>query len=436
MPAEQLEPLGGSARRQSGITVTAMSARELVEIERARRMVLEHVDQLSATEIELNDALGRILAEDVVSEQPVPEFDNSAMDGFAVRSADLAAADDDAPVTLAVVGESRAGKPSDRELRAGEAIGISTGAMLPRGADAVVRIESVIARDGVVEVRASTPRGCQVRRAGEDVEPGERVLAGGTALGPAELGVLASLGRATVLCSRRPRISLRVTGDELISPGDPTRPGGVRDTSTYALGALARIAGAEVVSSEVVPDDPGPTKLALEAAFEGSDAVVVCGGVSVGRHDHVKAALRSLGAREVFWGVALKPGRPTWFGTLGERPVFGLPGNPVSAIVTFILLALPALRRMQGAAPLERRWSAILDRDYEKAPGRAHAVRCRLRALEDGLHVEPTGAQGSHVLTSMLGADVLAIIPTDAASVRAGERVAIEPLNLLQGAPI
>jgi molybdopterin molybdotransferase len=186
----------------------------------------------------------------------------------------------------------------------------------------------------------------------------------------------------------------------------------------------------------VVPDDPGRTKLALEAAFEGSDAVVVCGGVSVGRHDHVKAALRSLGAREVFWGVALKPGRPTWFGTLGERPVFGLPGNPVSAIVTFILLALPALRRMQGAAPVERRWSAILDCDYEKAPGRAHAVRCRLHALEDGLHVEPTGAQGSHVLTSMLGADVLAIIPTDATSVRAGERVAIEPLNLLQGAPI
>lgn len=410
-----------------------MSARELVEIEQARRMILEAVRPLPAASVELDAALGRVLAEDVIAEDPVPGFDNSAMDGFAVRAADLAGAGADAPVTLAVVGESRAGRPCTRELRGGEAIAISTGAMIPKGADAVVKVEDVRARNGAVEVRMSAPAGCEVRRAGEDISPGRRVLEHGRPLGAAELGVLASLGRTQALCSARPRVSLLVTGDELIAPGGRARTGAVRDTSTHTIRALARLAGAEIVGAALVPDEEDRTVAALASALEGADAVVVCGGVSVGRHDHVKPALRSLGARELFWGVALKPGRPTWFGTLEARLVFGLPGNPVSAMVTFALLARPALRALQGAAVDDGRRSAILDRDYEKPAGRAHALRCRLRAGEDGWHVEPTGAQGSHILTSMLDADVLAVIPANVTSVRAGERVAVEPLGGLIG---
>jgi molybdopterin molybdotransferase len=411
-----------------------MSARELLEIEQARQMVLQAIRPLPAAAVELDTALGLTLGEDVVAADAVPAFDNSAMDGFAVRATDLAGANASAPVILTVVGESRAGRPSDRELHDGEAISISTGAMIPAGADAVVRIEDVRAQDGHVEVRAAPPVGSEVRRAGEDIQPGQRVIEHGATLGPAELGVLASLGRAEVLCSRRPRISVLVTGDELMGAAERPRAGGVRDTNTHTIPALGRNSGAEIASATLVPDDEELTVAALEGAAESSDVIVICGGVSVGRHDHVKPALHSLGAKEAFWGIALKPGRPTWFGTLGQTLVFGLPGNPVSAMVTFVLLVRPALRALQGASARDRDLSAVLDHDYEKAAGRAHAVRCRLHAREDGWHAEPTGAQGSHVLTSMLGADVLAIIPTDVTVLRAGDRVAIEPLNEMLGA--
>jgi molybdopterin molybdotransferase len=285
----------------------------------------------------------------------------------------------------------------------------------------------------VVEFALAALEGQDVRRAGEDVTPGQRVLERGILVGPAELGVLASLGRAEVLCSPRPRISVVVTGDELIAPGGRPHAGCVRDTNTHTIRALARCAGGDVGPAALVGDDLTATTATLAAARVNADVVVICGGVSVGRYDHVRPALGALGARQSFWGVALKPGRPTWFGTLEGTPVFGLPGNPVSAIVTFTLLVRPALRALQGAAIDERRWSAVLDRDYEKPAGRAHAVRCRLYAQDDGWHAEPTGAQGSHILTSMLGADALAIVPRDVTAMRAGERVVVEPLHLNVG---
>jgi molybdopterin molybdotransferase len=406
-----------------------MAASELVELDQARRMVLDVVGALPPTPVVLDAALGRVLREDISAEIPVPAFDSSAMDGFAVRASDLTAASPASPVPLTVVGESRSGRPSELPLGGRETISISTGAMLPAGADAVVKIEDADTRDGVVEFAVAAVAGQDVRRAGEDVAPGQRVLEPGIVLGPAELGVLASLGRAEALCSQYPRVSVVVTGDELLAAGGPPREGGVRDTSTHTIRALARCAGANVAQAACVGDDLTATTAALAAARESADLVVTCGGVSVGRHDHVRPALRALGARESFWGVALKPGRPTWFGTLDGTPVFGLPGNPVSTMVTFILLVRPALRALQGAAIDGRRFSAVLDRDYEKPAGRAHAVRCRLRAQDDGWHAEPTGAQGSHILTSMLGADALAIVPSDVTAVRAGERVALEPLH-------
>lgn len=407
----------------------------LLELKLARKLVLGAARPLPAELVELRDALGRILAEDIVAELPVPAFDGSAMDGYAVRAENIAAAGETSPVILRVVGESRAGAPAQAALGSGEAIAISTGAMVPMGADAIVRVEDTRPGEGDDEVLVlvAVPAGHDVRRAGDDIRAGQAVLARGSILGPAELGVLASLGRGSARCVRRPRLSVLVSGDELLVPGESERPGGVRDSNSLTISALARRGGAEVVRIDSVGDDAEATAAALSVALEGVDVAVICGGVSVGVHDHVKGALSKLGALEEFWGIALKPGRPTWFGTLGQTLVFGLPGNPVSAMVTFLLLVDPALRALLGMDTEAPRQSAVMERDYAKPPGRAHAVRCRLSSHEDGWHVEPTGPQGSHVLTSMLGADALAILPSAVELVRAGERVEIEPLRRWAG---
>jgi molybdopterin molybdotransferase len=406
-----------------------MAPSKLVGIDEARRIVTAAVSPAQAAAFDLDDALGRVLAEDVLAGAAVPPFDSSAMDGFAVRASDVAQANAASPVALSVLGESRAGSPSTREVDGGQAIRISTGAVLPPGADAVVRVEDAQARDGVVEVLRAVGSGHDVRRAGEDIRAGATVLRRGTTLGAAELGVLASLGFGRVRCTPAPRVAVLVTGDELLAPGEEPRPGAIRDTNSHTIPALVRCAGGEAHRVERVGDDLDSTIAALRRAHGDADMILICGGISVGAHDHVRPALERLGAREAFWGVALKPGRPTWFGSLDRTPVFGLPGNPVSAMVTFLLLVRPALHALQGSAAEERTASAVIDRDYEKAAGRAHAVRCRLTTGDDGWHVEPTGAQGSHILTSMLNADALAIIPQQATRVRRGERVEIQLLG-------
>ncbi|OLE37448.1 MAG: hypothetical protein AUG48_04380 [Actinobacteria bacterium 13_1_20CM_3_68_9] len=410
-------------------------ARVLIEITEARRRVLERCKPLADEGVTLEQALGRVLAEDVTSGDDVPGFDNSAMDGFAVQAADTRGATPTKPATLRVVDESRAGAPASARLGAGEAIAISTGGMLPAGADAVVRVEDTAPADGGVDVAVEVDPGRDVRRAGDDLRAGERVLFTGSTLGPAELGVLASVGRESIRCSRRPRVAVLTTGDELLAPSEPLRPGGVRNTNAYSVSALVARAGAELASVDTAADDPAAVRAGVQRAL-GADVAVVCGGVSVGEHDAVRPAFAALGAEEVFWGVALRPGRPTWFGVHAGGPgdggalVFGLPGNPVSAVVTFILLARPAIRALLGAPPADPlRATAVLDDAYEKLPGRAHAVRCRLELRDDGWHARPTGDQGSHVLTSLLGADALAIVPTESGSVPAGERVAIEVLE-------
>jgi molybdopterin molybdotransferase len=413
-----------------------MTASGLVEIEDARRIVLETAAPLSAEQLDLDASLGRVLAQEIIAEEPVPPFDNSAMDGFAVRAADVLTATPDAPARLPVIGESRAGTPAQAALAPGEAIAISTGAMLPQGADAVVRVEDTRRAGDQVEILAPVSPGQELRRAGEDVESGKSVLRAGTKLGAAELGVLASLDRAVVMCRRRPRVSILVTGDELLAPGEPARAGTVRDSNSHSIPALVRCAGGEVAHVAAVGDDGAATTAAVVAALENADMAIICGGVSVGSHDHVKPALAAIGAREAFWGIALKPGRPTWFGTAGRTPVFGLPGNPVSAMVTFVLLAGPMLRALEGEEEEERpRMTAVLDERYEKRAGRTHAVRCHLQVRDDGWHAQPSGAQGSHILTSMLGADALAMIPAGREAVPAGERVEIEPLARWLGRP-
>jgi len=464
-----------------------------IEIEAARREVLARVRLMAAEEVALAEALGRRLAADAVAEAPFPPFDNSAMDGFAVRAADVAGASADSPVALTIVDESRAGHPAASALGAGQAIAISTGAMLPAGADAVVRVEdtargsatpsgptgaetavpvedtvrgsatatgplgaNAVARAGDttrspatptgpggadagpprspagtagrVLIRAAVAAGANVRRAGDDISAGEAVLRAGAELGAAELGALATIGLDPVPVRRRPRVAVLTSGDELTPPGRPLGPGAIRDSNSRTVAALARLAGAEVVSVDWTPDEPEATRAALGRALE-ADVAIVCGGISVGEHDHVKAALAELGAEEVFWRVALKPGGPTWFGTRGETLAFGLPGNPVSVMVTFLTFARPALIAMAGGEPASRRTTARLGAAYEKPTDRAHAVRCRLELDERGWVAWPLPRQGSHVLTSMLTADALALVPTACAGLAAGDTVDVEILD-------
>jgi len=403
-------------------------------LEDARRLVLERVSLLGAEAVPLPEALGRILADDVASIDPVPGFDNSSMDGFAVRAADTRGASPDSPATLLVVDESRAGHPATVALGEGEAIGISTGAVIPEGADSVVRIEATSSRDERVEIEAEVAPGNNLRRAGDDIRAGADVVGKGIRLGAAALGVLASVGAAEVSCSRRPRLVVLTTGDELLEPDEPARPGGVRNSNAYTIPALALSAGAEVVGVETVRDEPESTRTAIERML-GREIAVICGGVSVGEHDHVKAALASLQVEEVFWRVALKPGKPTWFGIDPTGTlVFGLPGNPVSAMVTFLLFVRPAITAMTGAAEATQRLRAVLDEELPGAPGRAHAVRCHLELRDDGWHARPTGNQDSHVLTSMLGADALAIVAADADPPAVGEAAEVELIPALGSA--
>jgi molybdopterin molybdotransferase len=397
---------------------------DLLPIEDARVRIIAAVRQLPAERVAADEALGRVLAEDVASDLDLPPFDSSAMDGYALVAGPAA--------ELPIVGESRAGRPFDGVLLAGEAVRISTGAVVPEGADAVVPVERTKETENGVQVPDTNPA-ANVRGAGDDVRAGEVVLTSGTAIGPAEAAMLAALGREWVECSRRPRVAVLATGDELRPAGERLGPGQIHDSNAAALAAQATAAGGEVVLRDVVEDTLEATSEALSHALAVADVVCVSGGVSVGAHDHVRPALFGLGVEQLLWGVRLKPGKPLWAGTRdgdgGERKlVFGLPGNPVSAMVTFQLFARPALRALQGAGAAASRSTGVLDVAIDRSPEREQAVRCHLRVADDGFHVEPTGAQGSHVLSSMLGAGALAMIPAGEGAMAEGSRVGIELL--------
>ena len=396
---------------------------ELITIDEARRRVLEAVTPVGDEAVPLGDALGRVLAEEVKSGIPVPPFDSSAMDGFAVVAGPGGERE--------VIGEARAGHPfAGPALAAGSAVRISTGAVVPEGADSVVPVERTTAlKEGEsVEVPESPP-GDNIRRAGEDIPLNAVVLQTGTLLGPAELGVAASVGRAELRCARRPKVAILVTGDELTEPGAALAPGAIYSSNAYALAAQAESAGAVVVLRAAVPDDPEATRAELAKGLNGADVLIVSGGVSIGPHDHVKPALAELGVEERFWGVRLRPGKPTWFGTRDTKLAFGLPGNPVSAMVTFQLFVRPALAALQSSRSPTRRAVARLETPIARNPQREQAIRVRLHQGDEGLTAEPTkGAQGSHVLTSMVGAEALALIAPGEGEAAAGERVEVELL--------
>lgn len=381
--------------------------------------MLDDVAVLETEQVAVAEALDRVLASDVRAAADVPGFASSAMDGFAVLSGP-------AGRELRVAGESRAGAPAAETAGPGTAIRISTGAAMPAGADAVVPVERAEETGGTVRLGAAAAPGANVRLPGEDMRGGELVLRAGTALGPAELGAAVAAGTATLACARRPRVELVCTGDELRAPGEPLGPGQIHNSNLVTLATLAARAGSEPAGAGRVGDDRRATRSALAAGLDRADVLIVSGGVSVGPHDHVKPALAELGVQQRFWRVALRPGKPTWFGRRGPALVFGLPGNPVSAMVTFLLFARPALRAMQGASPDATRERALLAEELPRNPRRMEAVRVRLERGDGPPLAVPTGAQGSHRLSSMLGADALALLPPGAEPLAAGSGVTVE----------
>lgn len=373
---------------------------------------------LGAERVPLAAAYGRVAAEDSVSAREVPADANSAMDGYALRYADLASV----PVALRIVAVQPAGTVTEVRVEPGTAIKLFTGSVIPAGADTVVRIEDTEERDGTVTVRTAPVRGANVRGAGEDIRPGQTVLVAGTLIGPADVGLLASIGRSTVLVHRRPQVAILSTGTELVEVDEAPSPGQVVNSNAYVLAAAVREAGGEPIVLPLVGDRPEDIEAAFAEALR-ADVVLSSGGVSVGDLDFVKGVLERLGVERVFWRVAQKPGKPLLFCRAGRRLVFGLPGNPVSALVCFYVYVWPALRLLQG----DRRAhlpvvQAVLVRSVRKASGLTEFVRVRLAESADGYVAEALPAQGSHVLSALGNGAALLVGPAERSELTAGER--------------
>jgi molybdopterin molybdotransferase len=395
----------------------------MLTVEEAVEAILARVSVLGSERVEVLGALGRVLAEPIVSRREIPPWPNSSMDGYAVRAEDTARG-----AALAVVGRVEAGGLPARAVGRGEAMRIFTGAPLPEGADTVVPQEDVDASDGRIALRGAVEQAAYVRRRGEDVRVGDRVLDPGTVLTAAEIGLLATLGHGQVPVYRRPRVAILSTGNELADLGTEPGPGQIPNTNTYTLMAQVLEAGSEPLNLGVAGDRLEAIEARLRTARD-ADVLVSSAGVSVGELDLVREALTRAGAELHLWQVSMRPGKPITFGSFGARPVFGLPGNPVSAMVTFELFVRPALLKMSGRRRLVRPRLRVRALEAVANPGsRRGYLRVRLEANGDGLGARLTGEQGSAILRSMVAADGLAVIPPDT-TVAAGSSLEVIQLR-------
>lgn len=398
----------------------ARAATRSLSVDEALERILARVAPLEATRVALSDALGTVLAEDASADRDIPPFRNSAMDGYAVRGADVQAAG----ARLTVVGAIAAGQTPEGRVGPGEAMRIMTGAPMPDGADTVVRVEDTDNGSDAVTIVRATPTGLSVRQAGEDLLEGEVVIRRGSVLRPAELGVLASIGRAEVDVVRRPNVAVLSTGDELVEITETPGPGKIRDANRYSISAAVRATGCVPFEMGIARDEASDLRHALGNAAFG-DVVITSGGVSVGDHDHLKPVVEAMGSMD-FWSIAIRPGRPLAFGELRTRrgavPIFGLPGNPVSALLTFELFVRPALLKLSGREMLHRpRTTATLADRVEKPVG----LRMFARGVYDRATatVRSTGPQGSGILRSMALANCLIDLPEPLAAGEPGSTV-------------
>lgn len=411
----------------------------LLSPEVAQRLVLEQVSPLGPERVPLAEALGRVLAEEIVARADLPPADNSAMDGFAVRAVDVASACPEQPIRLEVIEEIPAGRVGARRVEQGQATRVMTGAPLPQGADAVVPVEQTRAPnrpdEHLVEVLVPAPAGTFVRRRGSDMAVGAMVLRSGTECGPAEVGALAALGRPVVTVGRRPTVAILATGDELVESHEPLSPGRIVNCNSPALATLVRQHGGVPVVLPTAPDCMDEIRAAFASAMS-ADFILSSGGVSVGDHDYVKKVLAELGARTIFWRVAMKPGKPLHFSVLNGKPCFGLPGNPVSSMVSFLQFVRPAIRRAAGyrdedlLLPTAR---ALVDGPVSNQNDRRSYLRANLRLDGSRLRARVMGSQGSHQLTSLLGANGLVLIEPGEA-IEAGGEVTVQVIGSI-GSP-
>ncbi|TML96215.1 MAG: molybdopterin molybdotransferase MoeA [Actinobacteria bacterium] len=406
-----------SARLYAGLAMA-----ELLSLAAALARVLERVTPLDSEAVPIGAAAGRIVVEDARAVVDLPPFPSSAMDGFAVRS-------EDTPGRLPVVARIAAGVPAQRALERGEAMAIATGGVVPAGADAVIPIEYVVETDNRVEIGSAVDQGENIRPRGGDVHAGDVVVPNGARLAAAQIGALAAAGLERVTCSQPPRVAVLTTGTELRSPGQPLGAGEVYEANGVLLATALASAGAAVDVLPAVADDEASHRAALERGVR-ADVLVTSGGVSVGPHDLVRRVLAELGVEEVFWGIAVKPGKPLAFGVRGRTLVFGLPGNPVSTLVGAELFVRPALLALQGAAEpgpvfLEGRLAAAVRRNEQ----RDEFVRARRRRSDDGVVLEPVTGQDSHMIARAAAADSLVLSPRGRGELAAGAKVSYLPLG-------
>src|ERR687893_1599888 len=392
----------------------------LIDHPEAIRLVLENTPHLPVTCVPLVEAREHALSEDIRAGFDSPPFDNSAVDGYAVRSADA-----EAGRTFEVVDEAPAGRPAQKEVAEGEAIKIFTGGVVPRGADAVVMVENTSGWGEEFELKKAAEADQNLRAAGEDVRKGDRILRAGTEVGAPEIALAATQGYGELPVYRKPKVVILSTGSELVEPGTRAlSPGEIFAPNSFALLAQALEAGADARRMISASDDADALRAAMEEALTSADVVVTSGGVSVGQRDLVKSTLLELGVEQVFWGVKLKPGKPVFFGTRGDARFFGLPGNPVSAMVCFELFVRPALMEMMGREDKHRpRIWVYFDEDVENRFGRMHAMRVNLIGTEKGWRAESVGAQGSGLVKPLPKGGAPALIGPPAGGGRGGELV-------------
>jgi molybdopterin molybdotransferase len=395
-------------------------------VEQAIEQLLNSIDALSEIiYVPLKSCLGLVVAEDISSQMNVPAADNSAMDGYAVNVEDLKASD-----TLTLVGSSLAGAPYSSVLTQGQCVRITTGGVIPQGANGVMMQENVHLDGNQVRFLSIPSIGQSIRKAGESIQIGQVVVERGTVLSPAHIGLVASLGIATLPVVRKLKVAVLSTGDELKEIGDELKVGDVYDSNRPALVAALQQFGVEVIDLGIIADNKSMLLNAFNQANEVADAVVTSGGVSVGDADYTKEVLEDLGQIE-FWKLAIKPGKPFAFGRLPDSLFFGLPGNPVSAMVTLNQLVLPALQKYRGAKGLQRLiLSATASQSFKKRPGRTDYQRATFVTDESGeLFVQPSGAQGSGIFSSITQANCFAILPQDSGDIETGQQVQIQPFD-------
>jgi molybdopterin molybdotransferase len=408
-----------------------MPADRLSSVDEHVERILGSLQPLPPYDQPLLEALGLPVCESVAAPMDLPSFDNSAMDGYAVYFDDVVTASEDHPVHLPVVGEMAAGQTKLFALSPGTSVRIMTGAPVPQGADAIVPVEWTDGGIANVRITQAPSRGQHVRHRGEDVRTGDLLLDDGTVLGPRQLGLLASVGRAQVQARPRPRVVILSTGSELREPGSGLGHDSIYDANSYMLAAAARAAGAIAYRVGIVSDDPQEFRDALSDQLVRADIVVTSGGVSKGQYDVVKEVLAELGTVS-FGEVAMQPGKPQGFGFVGEdsTPIITLPGNPVSSYVSFEVFVLPALRKMMGRVPYRRPMvRALATKGFSSRPGSRQFVRALFEIDGGGAHVTPVGGHGSHLMGDLSDANALIVAPEEVTSVKAGEQVQVLVLD-------